>query len=423
MKYRLLILSFLLAIASCRDKDQPSPADTITTQDFIYNSATRQFTPDTAVSGTVSSPAGVQLIYFYLVRNNRTDSLIYAGTPATESRHDYSFSIPNGAFINTDMREATGIKVMVRHTDNSSYEGNIKLTAFTPPLPVMSNFPATLEPDLSGGITVVTGNIKAESGLQRVDLYDDYQGEFELLHSITDLNNAKDYTLSYDYTYREKATHLKVTATDSYGQVVETIIEMPVLSYNVWKDITMTAQGSSSIASVNSFFSGATGTLFGNCDISGHEKEIDFLTYCSAAFVMTFYSPTNTSGVAKNYKCNGAAWEPDPADMRATRFRVIVPGTADADDLYAKYNSNDIESLEDALFGAIAVPSSSTAKYDANEANQSANTFNLTTASLVWVRVPQADGSFKNGLIKVKAVNVAGTAGLSTLTFDILMQQ
>jgi hypothetical protein len=426
MKHSFLtiaLLSGMLLYGCKKDKTAVSSPDTINTRDFSYNMATKQISPDAEINGELNSPAGIKLVYYYLVRNNIPDSLVHIGTPAEESRNNYKFSIPTANFGSVKMMQASGIKMMVKHLDNTSFEAFIKVTAFTPPLPKLEETPVSLVPDANGKIKI-TGKASSENGLKLIEIYDDYQGTFALAGKIDLSQNEKVYPLNYEYTYRKNAGKLKVVATDNFGLKAEALISIPLKSYALYQDLSMMANGTASAPSNSSFFIGETGAILGSCNISGQEQKLDFVTYCSSTSpVFTFYSPGNTTTIAKNYKCGTVIWEPNATDLKATRFRVLIPGTAAADRIYAAYNGNTITDLNDQFFEGIAVPGSSTAKFDAAVANQAANTFNLTTAYLLWIRVPKADGSFVNQLLRPKEVVIGSTPALSTIKFDILVSK
>lgn len=335
------------------------------------------------------------------------------------------FEIPVSVFKDLDLSEATGIYVAARLGNKATLFGEIGIVPFTPPLPEISGVADTLQPDLTGGTTPVKGSITAKSGLMKVLIEDDATGEFTGVDSIIDLKGITNYQLDYKYTYRPQASHIRITATDSYGLSKSVTIFMPVLTYDSYKDVLMSAQGSSAVSSSNCFFL-ADGSVIGSCEIDGKENQLDFLLYCSGAQVLSFYSPSNSTGVAKNYKCEGVSWMQNTADLTDVTFRVLLPGTAATDRVYAAYNDNQVESLDEDFFDAIAAPGSHSAKYDADESKASANVFNLTKAYLIWAQVPEADGSSKNLLIRVKTVNIvtdAGAQGLSSMVMDVLMQK
>jgi hypothetical protein len=426
MKNTFLTIALLTGILlqGCKkDKTTGNSPDAISTKDFSYNMATKQISPDTEINGELNSPAGIKLIYYYLVRNNVPDSLIYIGTPPGESRNDYKFNVPTLSFGNAKMTTVSGIKMMVKHLDNTSFEGFIKVTAFTPPLPKLENTPLSLLPDNNGKMTI-TGKASSENGLKLIEIYDDYEGTFALVFKIDLTQHEKVYVLNYEYTYRKNAGKLKVVATDNFGLKAEATITIPLRAYTLYQDLSMMANGTASAPSSSSFFIGESGTILGSCNISGQEQKLDFVTYCSSTTpVFTLYSPGNTTTIAKNYKCGALIWEPNVADLKATRFRVLIPGTAATDKIYAAYTGNTITELDDKFFEGITVPGSSTAKFDAIVANQAANTFNLSTAYLVWIRVPKADGSFVNQLMRAKEVTIGSTPALSTMKFDILVSK
>lgn len=417
----VLLLSSIL-LYSCK-KDQHSAtaqADQLSTKEFSFNTATGLISPDQEINAELNSPAGVKLIYCYLVRSNVTDSLIYIGTPAADSKNTYKFKIPTVNFSLAKLGQVSGIRVLVKHLDNSSFEGFIKLTAFTPPLPKLENVPLTLLPDEAGKVTI-TGMASSENGLKLIEIFDDYQGTLVVADQIKLTNNEKTYPIKYVYSYRKNASNLKIVVTDNFGLKAQALITIPLKAYNLYKDLSMMANGTASAPSASSFFIGETGVPIGSCTISGQENKLDFVTYCSSTFVFTLYSPANTTTISKNFKCNTLSWEPNAAELKATKFRVLVPGTAAADRVYTAYTANTITALDDAFFEGIAEPGSSTAKFDAVMANQAANTFNLTAAYLIWIRVPKADGSFKNQLMRAKEVNIGSTAAVSTIKFDILV--
>lgn len=427
MKKTLLVITLLLSavvLNSCKKDKTANPAssDTLDAKAFVYNTATRQMSPDVEINGALQSPSGIKLVYYYLVRNNTTDSLIYIGTPAAEAKNAYTFSIPAASYATAKLTQVAGIKVMVKHLDNSSFEGFIKVTSFTPPLPKLENVPVSLLPDVNGKLTL-TGKASSENGLKLIEIYDDAQGVFALAGKIDLSNNEKTYDLNYVYTYRQNAANVKVVITDNFGLKAEALVNIPVKAYILYKDLSMMANGTASAPSASSFFIGETGSLLGTCSISGQEQKLDFVSYCSSTFVFTLYSPANTTTISKNYKCNTLIWEPNVADLKTTKFRALVPGTAETDRIYAAYNANTITALDDKFFEGIAAPGSSTVKFDALPANQAANTFNLSTAYLIWIRVPKADGTFTNELLRAKEVNIGSTAAVSNMKFDILVSK
>lgn len=419
----IMVIGFILLNSCKKDKtaatDKP---DVLTAKEFTFNTAIGQTGPDTVLNGELNSTIGIRLIYFYLMRSDKTDSLIYRDTPAQENRNVYHFSIPTKNFSTAKLTKVTGIRVMVKHIDNSSFEGLIKMTAFSPPLPTLVGIPASLLPDELGKV-LIQGKATSENGLKLIEFYDDYKGIFEKADQLILTKNEKTYELSYQYTFRKNASKIKIVITDSFGLKAEALINIPVKSYILYKDLTMMAHGTASVPSASSFFNGETGTLLGSCNIGGQEQKVDFVTYCTTAAVFSLYSPASATTIAKNYKCNTQVWEPDPASLKATKFRVLIPGSTEADRIYAAYNANTITALDDQFFEGIPVPGSSTAKFDAATANQAANIFNTTAAYLIWIRVPKADGTFANQLLSARSVVIGSPVAVSTIKFDIFVSK
>ena len=525
MKTILKTFSFLFAVvfllSSC-EKTNPESTGTFSADEYTYNSAIKSFGANVNVTAQLRSSGGIHSVYAYLVRTNMTDSVISVSTPGDVT--DFTLSIPASAFPANSMSKATGVRVLSKQADNSVIEGLIKITYFNPALPQFKDFPAQFTANLTGGTTAIAGTLTSEYGLTQIDIYDDYQtaNTFVLVNSITDLNNAKTYTLNYAYTYRKAAQHLKIVGKDIYGQTNQLIVNMPVdvsvfkpkfvgfpakvkpnvsgtatitgtitsitglkrievyddykgayvlvatlnnlnssLSYSfnynyiyrkraanlkiiavdlddlpteqivpldvtygstLYKDVVMNAH----TTGTNTIFFIESGTTLGNCDLTASESTMAFLFYGTSTGP-AFYSPTNTGSVASNFKCNGASWpNPNPAGLRATRFRVLVPsaaGNTGIDNVYSQYTANNIDVIDDAFFTAngIAAPGSSSAKFDAT-ATATTSIFNLTTANIIYIRIPDATGAgYKNAIMVVKDATSSG--GTSTVKFDIYVQK
>lgn len=291
----------------------------------------------------------------------------------------------------------------------------VDLAAFKP---VFVNFAAQITPNLTGS-TAVTGTITSVTGLKRVDIYDDYQGAYVLISSITDANASSSYNFSYNYTFRRRATSIRLVAFDTDGLQTEKIIPLNITYQSkIYRDVVMTAH----TTGTNTIFFIDNGTTLGNCYLNASESTMSFLYYGTSSGP-AFYSPTNTASVATNFKCNSVSWViANASNLRATRFRVLVPGTTGIDNVYAQYNAGTIDNLDDTFFTAntIAVPGGSSAKFDAT-VTATTSIFNLASAYLIWVRVPDANGTtFKNGLMRIK--EATSTAGTSTVKFDIIVQ-
>lgn len=520
-KSLLCLFTALVIVSSCK-KDDSSATATFTAEEYIFNKANQSFSPQADLKAQITAPTGIRFVYCYLVRSGATDSLLTVVTPSDQPK-EYTLNIPSAVFPLNGLSKVTGVKVMVKQTDNSTIAGFINIKYFDPELPQLTDFPTTLTADLDGGTVAIAGNITSMYGLTQVEIYDDYKTEntFELVATVDDLNSGKLYALNYGYTYRKAAQHIKLVAKDIYGQSSELIIAMPVdvslfkpkfvnfpvaitpdmngsvavtgnitsltglkrieiyddyqgaytlvstisdlnaslnytLNYDftyrkrdanikiiavdmdevqseliipltvnyssiLYSDVTMTAQSTGT----NTIFFSGTGTTLGNCELNASEAAMAFLFYGTGSGP-AFYSPTNTSSVAGNFKCNNTAWTiTNPASLRATRFRVLVPGTtAGIDNVYAQYKANNLDVIDDSFFlteNAIAAPGSSSAKFDAI-ATPTTAIFNLTSAYLIYVRIPDAGGAtYKNALIRVKEATSA--AGTSTIKFDIYVQK
>lgn len=520
-----IMMLVIILTASCKKNDSVQLQGSLIAKDFVYNLATKNFYPDTSLTAQVTSPGGLKFVYCYLLRSNTADSLIFVGYPSGGTSTDYSFSIPATSFPYNTVKNVRGIKVMVKQADNSSFENLIKIDVYDPSKPFLTDFPVTVSADLNGGTTAITGTVTSESGIARVDIYDDYQttGTYTLVHSLTDPNGAKSYALNYPYIYRKAAQHIKVAATDIYGQTMETVIDMPVdmsnfkpkfvdfpasvtpdpagtpvnitgrittltglakidiyddyagdyqliqtlpelngtrdyafsypysyrkraqnlkiiatdtdnlptelviplnvtYSTNIYKDVVLSAQGTSSQSSENSAFVAATGTIIGNCQLNANESNIDFILYASSGSgTVSFYSPSNIStSTASAFKCGGTGWTPTLSNFKDNRIRVLS-ATANMGEVIKNINkaidNNEIDVLDDNFFTSqgFSVPTGKTAS--------SANYGTSTSNNLIWIRIPLADGSFKNCLIRVKELNIASTIGLSTVKVDVVAQK
>ncbi len=526
LKSLLLFCLGLMAIVGCKKNEFSDIGEgTVVAKEYIFNRATKTFDLGDEVKSSISAADGVKFVYCYLVRTNANDSLILVTDNRVDVPSNYDLSIPLSAFPVNNMSKVKGVKVMVKQGNNSSLEGFITIKYFDPDLPQFSNFPASLNADLGGGTTAITGNIQSEYGIKQIDIYDDYQTEniYVLAHSITDVNNAKQYVLNYAYTYRKAAQHIKVVATDIYNQTKELIIDMPVdmsifkpkflnfaativpnmigavpvngqitsvtglkkvdiyddrngtyqllstidnlkgikdYNYNanytfamraehikivavdkedlqaelivplsitylskLYKDVLMTAH----TAGTNTIFFDNDGSTKGNCELNASEATMAFLYY-GVSSGPAFYSPTNTGSVAKNYKCGSAIWTvANPSVLRATRFRVLVPGSSTTDDnIYAAFNTGNLDDLE-SLFNGTATNyiNSSSPRFDPNSTGTT-SLFNTTNAHLIAVKIPDVGISattFKYAIINVKEATKEAIVGNSIIKFDIYIQK
>lgn len=409
----------MLVLSSCKEEKALKPADTYTLGDFVYNLATKKFEPQAELNGNIQSASGIKLVYYYLLRGEENAPvLIHTEEPDSESQFNYNFTIPNTVFSEVNMEEVSGVKVVLRHLDNTSSEGQFKVSSFMPERPKLTDFPTMITPVTSGGSTLVSGKVAAESGIAKIEIYDNYTGAFEIVESITNLNGAKTYDLNYSYSYTKNASKLKVVVTDAIDIPEEVIIELDV-PYSYFK-VFMTAHGTGT----NTVFIPETGTTLGNCSLNDTEAVMAFVYYATSNGP-SFYSPTNTGNVARNFKCNKVDWViQNPAAMRATRFRVLVKGSTGINNVYAQFDANTIENLNDAFFSAnsISSPSGNNARFDPTVAGAT-NIFNLTDASLIYVRIPDVGNpsTYKNALIKIR--EATSTGNTSTVQFDIMIQK
>jgi len=512
---------FLLLITACEKNELLHNVGTIQAETYTYNQATTSFDLGDQVTAAIAAPQGIRFVYCYLVRGNATDSLIHVTNATLDNPTQYQLQIPGSAFPKHSMQQVRGIKVLVKQADNSSIEGFVSLNYYDPEKPYFQDFPISIQADLDGGKTPITGLVQSAVGLQKIELYDDYQkeGEYHLLQTFTDLQSSKAYRLEMDYSYRKAAQHIRVVATDIFGQQQELIIAMPVdlsafkpifeafpqkvtpiigqavmiagqiksiaglkeieiyddyngaftlihkidnlqaatmydmnYSYNfrkraqqlkiiaidleglrtellialdfeyqtiLYRDITMSAQ----TLGTQSGFLSDNGRTISNCDLPAHESDLSFLFYATANGP-TFYSPTNTGSISANLKCGNSPWVIGNAGaLRATRFRVLVnESSIGVTEIYNLYKQQELEDLSNEFFVArsILAPGSSGPRYEANGA-PSATLFNLTSANLIYTRIPTGATTFKNALIQVKDIHVDG--GNSTIRFDILIQK
>lgn len=419
----LLVLVSMMAINSCTKLpgdtilNNVGAKDQIEAKEYTYNTATKGLSPDADINATVSSQKDVSMIYTYIVREGMSDSLLdILYTKDLENKRQISYTVNGTKFSKIRMENVTSLKLVIKRADNSSDEAFISLTSFTPPLPKWEHVPASLVPDDEDEVQV-TATALSDNGITKIQLFDDYQGVFTKIYEL-DLNKETSYEFTYTYTYRPNTANLKLVMYDTYGLEADAIISIPVLPYEVYKDVVMNTQGTSTVTFNNSAIILPSFELIGPCSFADNEEKISFFAYNTSSGV-NFYSPSNTSNVIRNYYCNGTKYEPitTPSGWTATRFRVLLPADPIQNAVYEAYNSNSLMSLSDDVFANIASPSSSTMKYSST-ADPSANTFNTTTAYLAWVRIPDPEGAI-NALIRFKEIIEDGNT--STIKFDLLV--
>ncbi|NGM89992.1 hypothetical protein G5B35_22100, partial [Parapusillimonas sp. SGNA-6] len=329
-----------------------------------------------------------------------------------DDKRNLDFAIEGTKFANIPMENVSGLKLMIKRADNSSDQAFISIQSFTPPTPKWENVPSSLEPD-ENDIVHVTATALSQNGITKIELYDDYQGTFVKVHEVT-VNNDQQYSFVYDYTYRPNTANLKLVLYDGYDLQTEAVISIPVLPYDIYKDVTMSAQGTTTVTFDNSAIILPTYQLIGPCNFANYETSISFFFY-NTSNGPTFYAPTNSGGVIGNYRCNGAQYAPTipVTGWTATLFRVLDPTNSTQSAIYDAYNTNNIPSLDDGFFTGISLPSSG-----APRLGTSSGQFNVETAYLIWARIPNPDKTI-NVLLRIKNVNSNGNQ--STVTFDLLV--
>src|SRR5690606_31322835 len=163
-------------------------------------------------------------------------------------------------------------KLMIKRTDNSSDEAFINIQSFTPPLPFWENVPESLVPD-DANVIQVTATAKSENGITKIELYDDYQGAFVQVHEI-DLNGETATRFDYSYTYIPNAASLKLVMYDAYGLSSEALIAIPVLPYEIYTNVIMSAQGTNAVTFNTNAILLPSFELTGPCNFANKEEAI-----------------------------------------------------------------------------------------------------------------------------------------------------
>ncbi|WP_316805581.1 hypothetical protein [Pedobacter nototheniae] len=370
---------------------------------------------NTAITGNITSDYGLAQVDIYDDYQTENTYVLVNSITSLSNAKQYALN-----YAYKYRKAAQHIKVVAKDIYGQSNELIIAMpvdvTLFKPKF---VSFPATITPNV-GSPTAFTGTITSVTGLKRIDVYDDYQGAYALVSSLSNLNSSLNYSFNYSYTYRKRAANLKVVAVDLEDVQSELVIPLNInYGTTLYRDVVMNAQ----TTGTNTIFFAETGTTAGNCNLNASEATMAFLFYGTSTGP-AFYSPTNTASVASNFKCNGTSWSiANTGALRATRFRVLVPGTTGIDNIYAQYNANNIDVIDDAFFTAngIAVPGSSSSRFDATAAATTA-IFNTTSAYLIYVRIPDVSGTgYKNALLRAK--EATSTTGTSTIKFDIYIQK
>jgi hypothetical protein len=232
----LIIIAALVTLASCHKKDFVQPDGTVTSPDFVYNVALKSFQPQAGVSGAINATINMGVIYYYLQRENKQDTLIQVDFPAAESKRDYRFEVKAVSWAGINLAGVKGLKLLCVQDNSSSFEKIIKITYFDPNAPVITGLPTSLTPALTG-TTAISGKATSETGLAKIYYADNRNGNFANLDSVAG-NGSKELALNYNYAYGDGAGQLKVIAVDIYGLKTETIIQFvnipfkPVITFS-----------------------------------------------------------------------------------------------------------------------------------------------------------------------------------------------
>jgi hypothetical protein len=234
---KLLNLSIILTLLlACHKNDFVQPDGTVTSPDFVYNVALKGFQPQTSVSGALNASINMEVIYYYLQRENKQDTLIQVDFPADENRRDYQFEVKAVSWAGINLAGVTGLKLLCVQDNNASFEKIINITYFDPNAPVITGLPTSLTPALTG-TTTISGKATSETGLTKIYYADNRNGNFANLDSVAG-NGSKEITLNYKYAYGDGAGQLKVIAVDMYGLKTEKIIQFvnipfkPVITFS-----------------------------------------------------------------------------------------------------------------------------------------------------------------------------------------------
>jgi len=320
LKPLLFCFLAMAIIAGCKKNEFSDLGEgTVEAQEYTFNRATKTFDLGNELKSNIAAAEGVKFVYCYLVRTNKTDSLIHVTDNKGAVTPKYELAIPITAFPVNQMSDVKGVKVLVKQGNNSSLEGFVTIKYFDPALPQFSAFPSVINADLSGVPTAITATIKSEYGIKQVDILDDYQTEntYVLANSITGIANVKEYLLNYAYTYRKAAQHIKIRATDVYNQTSELIINMPVdVSFFKPKFNNFPTSLATTATSVAGEITSVTGL-----------KKVDIYDDRNGTYVL-LGTANNLNGV-KTYNYSGAY----AYAMRASNVKIIA---VDTDDLQSE---------------------------------------------------------------------------------------
>lgn len=220
---KLLWLLPLLLLVMCKKKDTLIPEGTLTAKDYVYNNAIQKFEPEETVSGSLSANFEMRTIYYYLQRQGNTDTLLQIDFLRDAATSNYEFALKAESWSGVNMTGAKGLKVLAVRDNSISLEKIISITYFDPAAPVVDEVPETLTPNLTGQ-TAITAKLTSPTGIAKVDIFDNANGDFELVGTVPG-NNVKDLNLNYQYEYNDGAGQLKIEVTDIYGLKAEKVVQ------------------------------------------------------------------------------------------------------------------------------------------------------------------------------------------------------
>lgn len=223
--FNLPVIAMLmtLVMAACHKKDFVQPEGTLDSPEFVYNAAIKKFQPQDTVSGSIKATIDMEVIYYYLQRESKQDTLIQVDFPEAGNRRDYQFEVKAVSWAGIDLSAVKGLKLLCVQDNDASFEKVVKISYFNPNAPVITGLPDNMTP-LIPGITAITGKATSETGLAKIYISDNRSGNFVALDSLAG-NGSKTYDINYSYTYGDGAGQLKVTAVDIYGLKAEKVIQ------------------------------------------------------------------------------------------------------------------------------------------------------------------------------------------------------
>lgn len=225
-----------LIMVACQKKDFVQPEGNLESPEFVYNVALKSFQPQATVGGSLSSSINMEVIYYYLQREGKQDTLIQVDFPAIDSRRNYKFEVKAVSWAGISLNTVKGLKLLCVQDNDASFEKVIKISYFDPNAPVITGLPDKMTPVLTG-TTAISAKAATETGLAKIYISDNRNGNFEYLDSMA-ANGAKEYTINYNYTYGDGAGQLKVTAVDIYGLKTEKVVQFinipfkPVITFS-----------------------------------------------------------------------------------------------------------------------------------------------------------------------------------------------